>query len=226
MREMSAWNGWGGSSKVSQFLRCLVRGMYRVVSGSTSDCSRRCRSRMVCDLKVRRWPSPLRGRRSRIAIRVRGLPLAPERISSGRACPAPGRSRRTQSTFSPAQRSSAPRSRRQKKVRPAPGPVSRICSAHSPASMQSNIQQTVVAMVVECRLRRSRAKSAYPFAVASHVAVADEDRFLTHDMKTRVESSTAAQHGTEKSRVGRRDAGPEALFHGAIVGVLLGGSEG
>ena len=32
--------------------------------------------------------------------------------------------------------------------------------------------------------------------------VADEDRFLTHDVKTRLESSTAAQHGTEKPRVG------------------------
>ena len=45
----------------------------------------------------------------------------------------------------------------------------------------------------------------HPFAVGvGIVAVADEDGFLAHVMKTRVESSTAAKHGTEKSRVGAK----------------------
>jgi hypothetical protein len=45
-------------------------------------------------------------------------------------------------------------------------------------------------------------------------------------MQDRVESSTAAKHGTEKSRVGAEAQSPEALFHGAIVGVLLGREKG
>jgi hypothetical protein len=58
------------------------------------------------------------------------------------------------------------------------------------------------------------------------VAVTDEGGCPAHVTKTRVASSTAAKHGKEKSRVGAETQSPEALFHGAIVGVLLGGSEG
>ena len=66
-------------------------------------------------------------------------------------------------------------------------------------------RRRAVHILVEDRLDAVRAQAfgerEHLFAVLfGIVAVADEDRFLAHVMKTRVESSTAAKHGTEKSR--------------------------
>ncbi len=62
-----------------------------------------------------------------------------------------------------------------------------------------DVQEDVVAMVFE--LLFDQAGEGIPGRVPP---VTDEDRFLTHDVKTRLESSTAAQHGTEKPRVGAK----------------------
>ena len=49
----------------------------------------------------------------------------------------------------------------------------------------------------------SRSESGAQFRVpVGIVPVADEDRFLTHVVRSRVESSTAAKVGTKKSRSG------------------------
>ena len=126
-------------------------------------------------------------------------------------------SRRTQSVSS-VQRSSAPGSQ-QKNMRPLRDlredllrPLARIDTV--------NVQEDVVATSFERPFDQPRKK------VAHHVPpVTDEDGLLTHDVQARVESSTAAKHRTE-NRGWAKGAGPETVFHGAIVGVLLGGSEG